>query len=76
MRKIYEVRLWEKESVWVRRTLQIESDKELSQEQIENMVKDKSIYQNVVDSYKADYCWETAELLDTDTQDLTVEELK
>ena len=52
----YSVEFWEKESVWVRRRVEVETDKEPTAENIEEILGTQS-----VDYMQEDYDWETSE---------------
>lgn len=73
MSKSYAVTFWEKESVWVRRRVDITTDK--PKEEIENIVKDGDIYKYSTEVYPGDYHWDTSETLEYDIDDLEIEEL-
>ena len=69
--KKYKVSYWEQESVWVRRTIEVESETKPTPKHAKVI-----ILTNPVDYTQADYDWETSEHLcyDFDT-DFEVEEI-
>lgn len=68
--KKYNVSFWEKESVWVRRTVEIETDEKPTEENLDEFLSTKHC-----DYKQSDYDWETSdhEQYDFDT-DFEVEE--
>lgn len=74
--KKYEIRYWERESVWVYRTAQVPLDKDprkMTEEELKNVIEQNED----VDFMDGDYNWETAETWDYDFKnDFKVEEVK
>ena len=74
--KRYEVQFWEKETVWVKRTIEIPTDKDF--EKLSNDEKIEEIETNEdVDWLDGDYNWETSEIVEYDFEnDFKVKEVK
>lgn len=66
--KKYEIRYWEKESVWVYRTVEVPLDKD-PKEMTEEELKDVIEQNEDVDFLDGDYDWETSETLDYNFKD-------
>lgn len=70
MAKKYEVSYWEKESVWVRRRVEIEADEKPTPENMKKLIETSNI-----DYLQTDYSWETSDTEDYDFDtDFEVEE--
>lgn len=52
----YNVSFWEKESVWIRRTVEIETDEKPTEENLDELLATKPC-----DYKQADYEWDTSE---------------
>lgn len=66
--KKYKVSYWEKESVWVRRTVTVESEEKPNEENFDSLL-------GTADYEQADYDWNTAEHEEYDFEnDFDVEE--
>lgn len=66
--KKYEIRYWEKESVWVYRTVQVPLDKDprkMTEEELKNMIEQNED----VDFLDGEYEWDTSETLDYNFKD-------
>ena len=73
--KKYEIRYWEKESVWVYRTVEVPLDKD-PRKMTEKELKDVIEQNEDVDFLDGDYNWETAETEKYDFKnDFKVEEV-
>ena len=66
--KKYEIRYWEKESVWVYRTVEVPLDKD-PKEMTEEELKDLIEQNEDVEFMDGDYDWETSETLDYNFKD-------
>lgn len=66
--KKYEIRYWEKESVWVYRTIEVPLDKD-PKEMTEEELKDLIEQNEDVEFLDGDYDWETSETLDYNFKD-------
>lgn len=66
--KKYEIRYWEKESVWVYRTVEVPLDKD-PKEMTEKELKDLIEQNEDVEFMDGDYDWETSETLDYNFKD-------
>lgn len=66
--KKYEIRYWEKESVWVYRTVEVPLDKDpkgMTEEELKNLIEQNED----VEFMDGDYDWETSETLDYNFKD-------
>ena len=76
MKKRYRVNYWEKESVWVYRTITLPSEKnpkEMSDDELRQEIEQNED----VEFLDGDYNWETSDILDYDFKnDFKVEEEK
>ena len=66
--KKYEIRYWEKESVWVYRTMEVPLDKD-PKDMTEEELKDLIEQNEDVEFLDGDYNWETSETLDYNFKD-------
>lgn len=66
--KKYEIRYWEKESVWVYRTVEVLLDKD-PKKMTEEELKDLIEQNEDVEFMDGDYDWETSETLDYNFKD-------
>lgn len=66
--KKYEIRYWEKESVWVYRTVEVPLDKD-PKKMTEEELKDLIERNEDVEFLDGDYSWETSETLDYNFKD-------
>ena len=74
MTKKYCITFWEKESVWVKRTVEVMSEKVLNPDDKESIVD--AIEYGDVECIESDYAWETSDHVCYDLEDVQIEEVE
>ena len=73
MTKTYRITFWEKESVWVERTVEVMSEKDLNPDDKESIVD--AIEEGATEYLESDYAWETSDHVCYDLERVKIKEL-
>lgn len=74
MTKKYCITFWEKESVWVKRTVEVSSEKVLNTDDKESIID--AIEYSDTEYIESDYAWETSDHVCYDLESLQIEEIE